>query len=142
MVELIDIGVTICDACQVTPHDQDQGISLHSLLHNETTSHRDDIYAEMGCDRMIFDGRYKLMFGEPGSDTRQLGRLHLDKPVNITPSPIRLYDLKEDPKELHDLSSMCEYQALLTELKERLLMRILQNTQALSPCSRGEYNPL
>ncbi|MDZ4198645.1 MAG: sulfatase-like hydrolase/transferase, partial [Kiritimatiellia bacterium] len=81
LVELIDLGRTFCELGGATPHGLDQGLSLAPLLRGERTEHRDDVYAEMGCDRMLLDGRFKLMYGDPGLDKRPgLGRLHLDKP--------------------------------------------------------------
>jgi len=94
----------------------------------------------MGCDKMIFDGRYKLMWGDPGSDKRSLGRLHLDKPVDIPPSPARLYDLQNDPHELEDLSSDPERQTLLMQMMGKLLSKINENTQPQPFLDRGEYH--
>jgi len=134
------VGRTLCELCGVEPHALDQGRSLVPVLSGQAEVHRDTVYAEMGCDRMLFDGRHKLMRGDPGSDTRQLGRLHLDKPVNIPPSPVRLYDLAEDPQELHDLAAECP--GLLAQMTEKLLVRINENTQTQPNLSRGEYRPL
>ena len=142
LVETLDLGRTVCDLCGVDPHAQDQGRSLAPLLRGETETHRDTVYCEMGCDRMLFDGRHKLMWGDPKSDTRRLGRLHLDKPVNIPPSPGRLYDLAEDPHETHDLSKGPAAAPLLREMLEKLIARIAENIQTQPNKSRGEYRPL
>jgi choline-sulfatase len=142
LAELLDIGKTLCELCSVEPHTHDQGRSLVPILAGQKPSHRHTIYAEMGCDRMLFDGRHKLMWGDPFSDTRKLGRLHLDKPVNIPPSPPRLYDLKEDPRELNDLARNEPYRETLLEMLEKLFIRINQNTQPLPNKSRGEYRPV
>jgi hypothetical protein len=82
------------------------------------------------------------MMGDPGSDTRKLGKLHLDRPVNISPSPIKLYDLKNDPMELDDLAGNKNSAELLQNLKEKLLLRIYRNTQSLENMNRGTYTPL
>ena len=100
------------------------------------------MYAEMGCDKMLCDGRYKLMWGDPANDTRRLGRLHLDKPVNISPSPSRLYDLKTDPCELEDLGQDPTNSDLLMAMLEKLLVRLNQNSQTQPFKGRGEYRPL
>jgi choline-sulfatase len=142
LVESIDIGKTLCELAGVEPHFYDQGRSVVPLLSGEASTHRDSVYSEMGCDKMLFDGRYKLMLGDSGSDERELGRLHLDKPVNIPPSPVRLYDLQEDPRELDDLSSKPQFKELLQNMKEKLLLRLYENSQTLEPKSRGEYKPL
>ncbi len=139
LVELLDIGKTLCELCGVESHSLDQGKSLVPVLSGDSETHRDTVYAEMGCDRMLLDGRYKLMWGDPLSDTRKLGRLHLDKPVAIPPSPPRLYDLQKDPTELRDLARSDG--GVLREMLEKLLARINQNIQPLPNKSRGEYKP-
>ncbi len=142
LVELIDLGRTVCDLCGVQPHPRDQGRSLADLLAGRTDTHRDTVYAEMGCDRMLFDGRYKLMAGDPAADTRQLGRIHLDRPANAPPAPTRLYDLAEDPHETRDLAADPARRDLLADMQARLLARIAENTQPLPLKDRGPYRPL
>jgi arylsulfatase len=56
LVETIDLGRTICDICGIEPHPLDQGKSLAPLLLGKTETHRDDVYCEMGCDRMFLMG--------------------------------------------------------------------------------------
>ena len=141
-VEILDIGKTLCELCSVEPHSLDQGRSLVPILTGKSASHRETVYAEMGCDKMIFDGRYKLMYGDPGSDPRKLGRLHLDKPVTIPASPCRLYDLKEDPRELTDLAANPQHRDLLMKMLGELLARLNENMQPLPNKSRGEYRPV
>lgn len=142
MVEMLDLGKTICDLCSVEPHALDQGLSLAPILGGEDRPHRDTLYAEMGCDRMLRDERYKLMWGSPHRDTRRLGRLHLDKPVNIPPSPCALYDLQEDPRELHDLAGEEEHRETLQRMRDKLLRRQNLNMQTQPNKSRGEYRPV
>ena len=142
LVDLVDIGKTLCDLCSVDPHAWDQGKSLVPVLSGQTKSHRETAFSEMGCDKMIRDERHKLMWGDPGSDLRRLGRLHLDKPVNIPRSPCRLYDLQSDPHELNDLSEDPASRTTLIAMMEKLLARINENTQPQPFLSRGEYRPL
>jgi len=142
LVELIDLGRTFCDVAGVPAHSWDQGRSLLPLLRGETAAHRDCVYAEMGCDRMLFDGRHKLMWGDPALDRRQLGRLHLDKPVTVPASPGRLFDLLEDPDEQDDLIDRPEAAALRAEMLTKLLARLNRNLQPLPNHDRGEYHPL
>jgi len=142
LAEVIDVGATLCELCGVSPHGLDQGRSLVPVLTGASRTHRDSLYAEMGCDRMLRDARYKLMWGDPRLDRRELGRLHLDKPVDIPPSPCRLFDLAEDPQECHDLSNDPACGELLREMMAKLLARANQNTQAQTNLSRGEYRPL
>ena len=141
MVEIVDLGRTLCDLCGIAPHAWDQGRSLGPLLAGETRTHRDTVYCEMGCDRMLFDGRHKLIWGDPASDTRELGRLHLNKPVTVAHSPARLYDLAGDPHELNDLSTDPASREVLMTMMEKLLTRINENTQMQPFKSRGEFHP-
>lgn len=142
LVELIDIGKTICDITAAAPHALDQGKSLMPLLRGDTDTHRETVYCEMGCDRMLFDGRYKLMCGDPYADTRSLGKLHLDKPVTIHPSPVRLYDMAHDAHEVHDAANDNSYIAVRAMMMEKLIGRMNENLQPGPLLSRGEYRPL
>ncbi|HEV2122327.1 MAG TPA: sulfatase-like hydrolase/transferase, partial [Chloroflexota bacterium] len=139
LVETIDIGWTLCDLCGVEPHAFENGQSLAPLLRGETISHRNTVYSEMGCDRMLRTERYKLMWGEPTFDKRKLGRLHLDKPVDVPPSPGAIFDLQEDP---HETRNLIENRDLHLDLLEQLLARINENTETQPFLSRGEYRPL
>lgn len=142
LVEVLDVGKTLNELCGVAPHPLDQGRSLLPILSGAQTTHRATVYTEMGCDRMLRDDRYKLAWGEPSFDTRKLGRLHLDKPVNIPPSPAALYDLLEDPHELRNLAGLPEHRAILHAMQEQLLIRLNENTQTQPYLRRGEYRPL
>jgi arylsulfatase A-like enzyme len=142
LVETLDIGRTLCDWARVSPHALDQGKSLGSLLRGETEEHRRDVVSFMGCDQMLFDGRYKLMWGDPKADRRNLGMLHLDKPVDITASPARLYDLQTDPHETRDLIAEPSARDVREDLLRKLLARINANRQMQPFLSRGEYRPI
>ena len=144
LVELVDLGKTLCELCSVPSHDLDEGLSLVPALSGGEPGegHRDFVVSVMGCDRMIFDGRYKLMWGDPLLDTRKLGRLHLDKPINIPPSPPRLYDLEHDPHELNDLASDEASREIIEPLLAKLDTRTLEHVTAQPNKSRGTYRPL
>ena len=139
--EILDIGKTLCELCGVPPHGLDQGRSLVPVLSGAAKKHRETVFAETGCDRMLFDGRHKLMWGDPGSDTRKLGRMHLNRPVTVPPSPPRLYDLVGDPHEEHDLAAEASSRELLVTMLGKLIARINENMQMQPFKSRGEYRP-
>ena len=63
LVELVDLGKTLCHLCDVPSHELDQGRSLLPLLTGTATALRDSVYVEMGCDRMLFDGRVQAHVG-------------------------------------------------------------------------------
>ena len=141
-VEGIDLGKTLCELCSVEPHDLDEGLSFLPVLSRERDTHRECVVSTMGCDRMIFDGKWKLMWGDPLLDERKLGRLHLDKPANIPPSPPRLYDLESDPHELCDLANDPASKPIIESLVAKLGSRTLEGVTAQPNKSRGEYKPL
>jgi choline-sulfatase len=136
LVELIDVGSTFCEFFEVDTHHWDQGKSLLPLLRGEATTHRDSVFAEMGSDKMLFDGRYKLMYGDLSKDTRSeftrppYNGPAFGRPVNLPPDQIALYDLQVDPKEQTNLASDPANAQLLSQMKEKLLQRIIGNFQA------------
>ncbi len=143
LVELLDLGKTMCDWCGIPPHRLDQGRSLAPVLRDGQAHHRDTIYAEYICDKMLFDGRYKLMFGDPATDQRNFGGpQHTHKPANAPPNRWRLYDLQTDPHELRDLSEDPQHLKLAAEMMQKLLVRIAENTQSLPSKDRGRPRPV
>ncbi|WP_165452518.1 sulfatase [Paenibacillus thalictri] len=142
IAELIDIGQTVCGFAGCPSHYYDQGRSLQPLLLGQTDTHRNDAYCEMGSDKMLYDGRYKLMFGDLTRDTRnelQASPFHgpaFGRPVNLPPDRISLYDLQEDPYERRNLADDPAYGGLLADMKEKLLRRLLCNMQSV-PDDRG-----
>lgn len=137
MAELIDVGSTVCDFMGSHSHHFDQGRSLEPLLTGRNEEHREDVYSELGSDKMLFDGRYKLMYGDFTRDTRgefnapPMNGPAFGRPVTLPPDKISLYDLREDPSEENNLAEDLARSALLTEMKEKLLLRFIRNTQTI-----------
>ncbi len=137
IVELLDIGKTVCEWAGCNSHPFDQGISLAPLLKGLTRVHREDAYCEMGSDKMLFDGRYKLMYGDWTRDTRQVWNAApyhgpaFGRPVNLPPDRISLYDLQEDPSEKVNLADDPASAELVAGMKEKLLKRLIGNMQAV-----------
>ncbi|MCC5807788.1 MAG: sulfatase-like hydrolase/transferase [Opitutales bacterium] len=136
LVELIDLGVTICEAHGVAPHALDQGKSILPILRGERTSHRETVFAEMGSDKMLFDGRHKLLYGNLAKDTRTHWQQSpyngpaFGRPVNLPPDRVSLFDLVDDPREERDLAEDPAHAGLLREMESKLLHRLIANTQA------------
>lgn len=134
--ELIDLGRTACEFAGAQPHHYDQGRSMAPLLRGETDAHRRDVFSEMGSDKMLFDGRYKLMYGDVTRDRRKeymqppYNGPCFGRPVNLPPDLLSLYDLQNDPQELNNLAGQSEHRGTLTAMKNKLLMRLIENTQA------------
>ena len=103
---LCDVMPTLLDLCGIPIPDTVEGISLIS------DERRDYVYGEHthggGANRMIHDGRYKLIWYPAGNR-------------------IQLFDLENDPEELRDLSEDKDH----AEIRERL-------TQLLIPRLYGE----
>lgn len=95
-----DLMPTILDMCGLEIPETVEGISLMSSEEHEY------IYGEVGegikATRMICDGEYKLIYYPYG---------------NV----LQLFHIKEDPKELHDLSEIDEYQAVKEHMVNQLV---------------------
>ena len=125
LTELIDIGRTVVDLMGVKPHYLDQGRSLKAVLSGRKESHRDDCFAEWGLHKMLFDGRYKLLFGSKRTPVPD------DWPDELVASgaPVCLFDLFDDPEETQNLASNPSYRDTLEMMKEKLLRRMISNLQ-------------
>jgi len=82
LVELYDLAPTCLELGQAESAGKMTAKSLVPLLRGEKASIRDHQISEMKGERMIFDGRYKMI-----EDSR---------------GPSELYDLEVDPKELRN----------------------------------------
>ncbi len=104
--ELVDLYPTLADLCGLPQPSGVEGLSLRPLFADPTQSWRKAVYA---------DNRAR---GEASRSVRtETFRFWQGKKV-----PQSLYDLRADPDEKHDLSSMRDYQDELRQLK-RLLKR-------------------
>jgi choline-sulfatase len=103
LVEFIDIAPTILEGCGVKVPASVQGKSLVRLLQGKTAEHRPDVVVEYSENEeaLIRTERWKLVY-TTGKRLRQDGYA-TGKPLRGR--TIRLYDLKEDPEEMTDLSS-------------------------------------
>lgn len=134
MAELIDVGTTFVDIAGGKAHDRDQGISFLPALTGQSDTHREDCFAEMGSDKMLFDGRFKLMYGDVTRDTRDIYKQApfngsgFGRPVNLIPDKISLFDLSVDPQELNNLADSPQHADVLQRMKNQLLDRMIQNS--------------
>ena len=126
LAELIDAGRTVVDLMGVEPHHLDQGRSLKPVLSGRKQSHREDYFAEMGPHKMLFDGRYKLLFGSIRTTIPD------DCPDELMASgaPVCLFDLVEDADETRNLAGDPSHHDTLRMMKEKLLQRIIANLQS------------
>ena len=75
-------------------------LSLRRLLEGRTRRHRQFVRSGLGPWRMAWDGRYKLVRGyDP-----QAPRSRLREDAKAEALPVLLFDLENDPWELHNLA--------------------------------------
>jgi arylsulfatase A-like enzyme len=109
LVYLFDLFPTICDLAGAKIPDGVEGKSLVPVLSDPERQTRPHLFAAYGdCQRMIRDGRYKLIAYRAG------GRRNT-----------QLFDLAGDPDELNNLADDPRFAAQRSRL-ERLLMQARQ----------------
>ena len=148
MVSTVDIAPTVLDAVGVKLPDDLHGASLRPVLENEEAPWREYLAAEFHFHgskpfyprRAIRDGRYKLIHnllagkaapstGIDGDKAMSLSQTekYRDTPFGkafrtfANPPEFELYDLKEDPNELANLSGREEHADVQVRLREALL---------------------
>ena len=101
-VELFDAGPTLADFAGARIHHDQFARSLTDVLQNPNTEHRDFALSELKHEMMYLDRDWKLM-------------------LNRKSEPYRLFNVKDDPREMEDLLGRKEHEALVGELKQKLL---------------------
>ena len=105
-IELIDIFSTIVEELGIDPPSELQGRDLNSDLRGETSPKRFSIFAEIGAVKMLREQRWKLIH-YPGQDYGEL------------------YDLDQDPDEIHNLYQNPDYQEQRVCMSRLLLDRLI-----------------
>lgn len=99
---LRDLFPTTCELAGVPIPDTVQGRSIVPLLRGQTEAVYPEVYAcFLNVQRMVRTDRWKLIYYP-----------HIDR--------YQLFDVKNDPDELHDLVDQAEHAATVAELKARL----------------------
>ncbi len=80
----LDVTATCLDFAGLDPGQMDSR-SLRDVLSGKTQSHRDVVLSGLGSWRIAYDGRYKLV-------------------TDWQDTPVRLFDLHEDPAESKDIA--------------------------------------
>lgn len=125
VVEFIDLAPTIFEALGLPQHAALQGESLVPLLRGDHSLRKARYaFSEYLEDNkaMIADQQWKYIFT---TGKRDLG---LGYQTGYGPSGIhhRLYDLKNDPKETHNLAYKAEYQTTLKHLQLAMVQRFAE----------------
>ncbi len=124
LVEYIDVVPTILDILQQKPLRESQGKSFLPVLRNETTDQKEFVFSEYLEDNlaMVSTQKWKYVFT---TGSRDLG---IGYATGYGPSGIvhRLYDLENDPTEMHNLSKKVQHTKTLIHLQELMLKRFLE----------------
>jgi len=104
LVELIDVNPTICDLAGLPPQENIDARSVGPVLRGETVEHREDAVSAITNFRTIRTDRYKF--------------------IDNYNAPNELYDLQEDPPELHNIAA--DRPEVASELRRRLDARFLE----------------
>ena len=119
MVEFIDVAPTIMDLLGVTPLQESQGRSLRPFLKNDSVNFRQVVFSEFLADNkaMVRTEKWKYIFTSGKHDLAQ-GYATGHEPTGIRH---RLYDLKEDSGETHDVSGDPANLVILESLQLKML---------------------
>lgn len=132
MVEYIDVVPTILDIIGERPLAEAQGESFLPLLKNETDVHKEFVFSEYLEDNlaMVCTPKWKYMFT---TGSRDLG---IGYSTGYGPSGIvhRLYNLKNNPNEMHDVSKETRNVELLQQLQEQMLQRFMDTHPDADKC--------
>ena len=139
LVELIDFTATAYDWANIEPGYDHFGISLAPLIAGDTDEHRDAVFCEGGRrfgeeqakerespayddPSVLYWPRAQMQKSESGSHSKAtMCRTRDFKYVRRLYESDELYDLKQDPGELHNRIDDPAYADVLAELRERLL---------------------
>ena len=118
LVELIDLYPTLLElaGCDLPKHTD--GRSLLPLIQGEVTNVRDDVLGQVHAHTMIRTMTCKYVVNRDGQG-------------------LQLFDLRSDPQEQRNLVGHPKYKGLETEMRDRLLQRLLKSQMIL-----GQRNPV
>lgn len=108
LVCLADIMPSLLQLCNIDIPDTVEGISIFS------NTNREMLYGEIGegylSTRMVHDGKYKLIYYPAGNY-------------------IQLFNLEEDPHELHNIADLERYSDVLGKLVELLISNLYKGDE-------------
>ncbi len=119
LTEFIDLVPTVTELLGVPPFPSAQGRSTVPVLENPDTTLREYVFSEFLVDNkaMIRSAQWKYIFT---SGKRDLGQGYA---TGFGPSGVqeRLYDQQNDPSETTNVADRPENQAVLIEMRQKML---------------------
>ena len=127
LVELVDLAPTIYDLCGVSTTARLQGRSLLPLVEGRAAKHRDHVVVEYAPndEAMIRDEAWKLIY-ERGARRRADG---YDIAGPLAPQAFRLYDLRADPQEMHNVAADPANAATVKRLTHLLVEHLIKTAR-------------
>jgi len=135
-VELVDLVPTIHSLCDLPIAGPLQGRTLAPLLAGKTTTHRDYIVVEYAPNEeaMIRDEYWKLVY-ERGAVRRSDG---YDTEGPLVSNRFRLYDLHQDPAEMHNVAGDPANAATLVRLRDLLIDHLATTAREVAAVPQGD----
>ncbi|MBD2848092.1 sulfatase-like hydrolase/transferase [Paenibacillus sp. IB182496] len=144
LTENIDFMPTVMELLGADIPAYVQGQSLMRVLQGEVREHKEAVFSEGGVERKAlarttpytdafyqklpqYSWKQQVMVEYPQTmDRAKMIRTRRWKMVFRWPGVKELYDLKQDPGELHNVADRPEHQEILRQLTERLLIWALE----------------
>lgn len=135
MVSLIDVPPSLLDAAGLPVPQHMQGRSTISLMHSETTDWPDEAFlqiSEAEVGRAIRTKRWKYAVYAPEKDPWR------DSASSVYEERY-LYNLDADPHERTNLVGRSDHAEIATQLRERLIERMVEAGEASSEIRPARY---
>jgi arylsulfatase A-like enzyme len=154
LVELVDIPATVYDLCGIDPGYTHFGKSIAPMFADDGVTHRDAVFCEAGrleneehaaepapSPQSHYYPRVRIEFEEwPAQGKATMCRTGRYKYIRRAFEVDELYDLQQDPSELHNRIHDPALADTLLHLKERML-DWYQMTSDVVPHARGLRDP-
>jgi len=135
LVSYVDVVPTLLDVLKLPPLREVQGESFLPVLNGSSVTHRDAVFATYLQDNMamVCEKQWKYVFHTGSRD------LSIGYATGYGPSGIfhRLYDLENDPMEMHNVAAAPENFEILSSLQSRLLEFFEQTHPDAGRCPDG-----
>lgn len=136
LVSLLDLPPTLLEAAGIPVPDEMQGRSLLPLVQHRPVDWPEEVFVQISesqVGRAIRTKRWKYSVIAPGIDGNEIASA--DYYVEDC-----LYDLLADPYELRNLVHNAAYQEVKSQLRERLLKRIVEAGEPPASIEPAEIN--